>query len=229
MISNRNLFSHRIGLATAIRLAIVAPIVALSPPVLADSVTYAYTATVTVATGSFAGDAGDTVSGLFTFNTGNATQSFPSVNYYHSASTTAGTLVPEVFTSTAVVNGVTVYSTDTVGNSNMATFYPPSSATFTAMEQTYTNTANSIYDYSNLNMIGPASTAADGLPVFSAQTQGGGVFYLGASSSQSPITNALDFTLTSLTPVPLPASVWLLVPGFVGLGWSVRRRKIAQV
>jgi len=62
---------------------------------------------------------------------------------------------------------------------------------------------------------------ANGLPVFSNSSASSG--YLLASAGKAGITGQLDYTITSLAPVPLPATAWLLLSALGGLGLLVRR------
>jgi hypothetical protein len=64
--------------------------------------------------------------------------------------------------------------------------------------------------------------SSDGLPVFSGATTSTGDEFVTEGGS---INGVVKYNITSLTAVPLPASVWLMLSGLVGVGVMARKRR----
>jgi hypothetical protein len=81
------------------------------------------------------------------------------------------------------------------------------------------DTASGTFTQSYFNLKGGSGSAApftsSGLPVLANATSPTGELW---SATSGTVTGTLNYTLTSLTPVPLPGDAWLLVGG-LGLWW----------
>jgi hypothetical protein len=68
---------------------------------------------------------------------------------------------------------------------------------------------------------GAATFDSNGLPILgNVVAQSDGLY----TASNGVTTGELLYNITSLTPVPLPASLWLLLSAFGGLGFALSRR-----
>lgn len=199
----------------------------------ATAVTYDFTGTVTAASGIYA-SAGTTVTGTYTFDVSaaNPSQSSGTVGdtsnpwisgAYGGAvfsSTTPGSLV---FATTLDSGGVS-YSVTSPGSSGSDSFLAglPNTDDYAAEDIEYA--AARTYVFSRIDLVGnSAATApfdADGLPVLSKAITNTGTLYSEVSGAPN---GELVYTITSLTPVPLPASVWLLLSALGGMGLLAQR------
>ncbi len=201
----------------------------------ADAVTYEFTGTVTSATGDYA-SAGPTISGTYIIDVGAGIPSqsalpvsFESIWFISAyGGTTYGTAprAALVFGLTLSSGGVT-YS-NIVPNSlgSLSSVEGSPQASDEAMPTSFLAVNVAAVD-ENSNIVGSFSLAggtganapfdANGLPIFANATGG-------AIGALSHATGVLEYTITSLTPVPLPAAAWLLLSGLGGLGTLVRRR-----
>jgi hypothetical protein len=203
----------------------------------ATAVTYDFTGNVTGASGIYA-SAGATVTGTYTIDVGagNASQSvlpvsFSSVWYSQAyGGTVYGPPTPSslVFASTLSSGGVTYGNTtpssagsdsSVEGNASSGTL--PNS--YVAEDVEYSNSNDYVESYFRLygGTGAGAPFDASGLPVFSNATSNSGAL----TSDNLGLVSQLTYTITSLAPVPLPASAWLLLSGLVGVGVMARKRR----
>ena len=207
----------------------------LSAPLaaIASSVTYEFIGVVTSATGADSSiAAGTTISGTYVFNFGNAvaaqssgTVGSPTSDWFSVAQSGSyyGLPTPSayVFSSTAHVGNIS-YSTSAPAayqNSTVIEGYG-SGTIFNANEQEYSNyntgTSSGIYIAGS-----PTPYSINGLPVLYSGANTIGSF----SSTSNGNLSQVKYTLTSLTPVPLPSTAWLLLSSLGGLGIIGIRRK----
>ncbi len=220
--------SNKIGFLIAASL-IAAPIAAN-----AASVTYDFTGTVTSATGVYS-SAGSTISGAITINFGaaNPSQSSGTVGsssatwnasayggtYYGGATPTA-----LVFSWSLASGGISLGSSSpsSAGSSSSVLGYPATAGSaWLAEDAEWSSGSSDIYN--QIALFGTSSVApynSNGLPVLgNAASQSNEL----VDSVNSSNVGVLNYTITSLTPVPLPATAWLLLSGLAGLGAVVRR------
>jgi hypothetical protein len=210
----------------------------IGAPVMAqaNTVTYDFAGTVTSATGVYS-SAGSTVSGAITINFGaaNPSQSSGTVGstsaawtaqadggtYYGGATPTA-----LVFSWSLKSGAISVASSSpsSAGSASAVLGYPPTGGSLWEAEDAEWSSGSS-YIANVIALFGTSAIApynSNGLPILVGSTP---------SESNSLTDNIngtgvgnLDYTITSLTPVPLPASAWLMLSGAVGFGAMVRRR-----
>jgi hypothetical protein len=207
----------------------------------ATAVTYDFTGNVTGASGIYA-SAGATVTGTYTIDVGagNPSQSVLPVsfssNWYSQAlgGTAYGGPTPSslVFASTLSSGGVTYSNTtpSSAGSDSLVEGFVDRGSgtlpnTYFADDAESSNSNNSVQ--SDFRLYGgtgaDAPFDASGLPVFSNATSNSGTL----ESDNLGLVSQLTYTITSLAPVPLPASAWLLLSGLVGVGVMARKRRIA--
>jgi len=206
-----------------------------SPAAFAGSVTYEFTGTVTSSTGSYGSIAsGTSVTGTYTINVGNgiAGQSLLPVsltsNWYSQEQSGSSFSLPSngayVFSSTATV-GTASYSTSTTPGTYNSTTYVygyNGGASYEGFEENYSTATSATESFFNLSNSSGNPYSSSGLPVFAAATTGSGEFEL---ISGGATTGSINYNITALTPVPLPAAAWLLLSGLGGLGLFGRPRK----
>ena len=195
----------------------------------ASTVTFDFTGTVTKATGIYA-SAGATVTGTFSINTDARILAFSSGTVGSTAAPWLARAQGGAFyilpTLSALVTGSTLTSggvsfSDTApssfGNDDIVEAFanstgPPNSYLFE--DQSFSDSSTWQEGYFQLNGGTGASAPydANGLPLFANATIRNG-------SLISSTGSRIDYTITSMTPVPLPASAWLLLSalGFLRL------------
>jgi hypothetical protein len=222
-----------------------AAIVALPVMAHAGSVTYEFTGTVTSATGIYS-SAGSTVSGtiIIDFGAANPAQSSGTIGSvaagqwyqqayggsYYNLPTPAGM----VFSSTIKTGGVS-YSDSTYanfggGSSVTGHVYPSGAAgdaEWFANNTQLLSSTSFIQDAFDIGAVGTLIPFdANGLPIYgNANNSRTGSLVDISNSTNGTVAGQLNYTVNSLTAVPLPASVWLMLSGCVGLGVVVRHRK----
>ncbi len=211
---------------------IAAALLAAPLAVNAASVMYEFTGTITSATGIYA-SAGPTVTGTYTIDVAAEIPSqslLPiSITSTWISEANGGSVYEKptpsalVFASTLNSGGVT-YSNSTPGSTGSDSFVEGSVGIpneYIAGDQEYSGPGT--YVYSQFILYGSSGSTpwdVNGLPVFSNASGGNaGELYSNGSSSE------LLYTITSMTPVPLPAALWLMLSGIAGLGAFVRNRR----
>ena len=206
----------------------------VAAPCLANAVTYAYSGIVDKSSGVYS-SAGTTVSGTITINYSAAIPSqstgtigSTSADWYAESYGGSGEALPAppalVFTSTLDSGGVSystgspsvyVLTSDSIhGSSDGAAFSAENQENSTIHSYVQNaillegNSAHPVWDSS-------------GLPSF-ANVTGQNSYLLKVDDGVA--TSGLVYTITSLTPVPLPASMWLLLGGIGGLGVPFGRK-----
>jgi hypothetical protein len=220
----------------------------------ASTLTYTFTGIVTNVQGSFTTQAaiGDTITGTYTFDYAAAIPSqssgtpgdgsppngpgWQSYSNYAGGSFPAGASLSDnlVFTSTAQVVGTTVsYATTAPGPGNNigshAVGFDNGGSEFAASE--IANQATGLTNSSfGIGGITPGQVFdANGGPVLPASLpygSGSGDFQVQVGA----IDSVISYDITSISPpspVPLPASAWLMLSGIIGLGVMTRRRRTA--
>lgn len=210
----------------------------------ADTITYDFTGIVTSATGDYTNvPIGATVTGTYTFDLGNANppQSlFPislSSNWYAEEYTGSdyGTAPSSAYVFT-----------DMASSSDFAHSSPAPGG---YVSETYVQgyVANSSYEYSGFNLQRPTSDTntyaqsyfilglggtasspqwgSNGLPLPIVSGNSSNVGAVQAVTNDN-LTASLEYEITSLTPVPLPAAAWLLLSGLGALGFFARKRQL---
>jgi hypothetical protein len=205
----------------------------IAAPVIAhaDSITYDFTGIVTNSGGDYSSVAiGSLISGTLTLNFANA-DGDSTRNYGVVGSTASGWSVGTignppaamVVSSTANVDGISYVSQAPIGNSY--SFIEGSGGTgayFQAGE--YVNTLSQPNTESSIELYGSGSASAyssAGLPI----NVGGGTGFFAIVTNG--INSEVVYNISSLSPVPLPASVWLMLSGLVGVGAMARKRRAA--
>lgn len=218
----------------------------ITAPVItrADSVTYDFAGTVTSASGVYS-SAASTVSGTFTVDyraaiPSQSTGTVGSTSGLWSAASSGGsyygTATPAqfVFSSKLSSGGISyafapssVYSYSQInGNNDLL----QNSGNWDAHAGVYTNGPNS-YLENDIALVSNTSVPfdANGLPVFSNVTSQQNELL--DVVNDGVVAGQLQYTITSLSvassPVPLPASAWLLLSGGVGIGTMIRKRRTA--
>lgn len=209
----------------------------------ASTLTYTFTGVVTSASGTFAtydgaSVIGDAVKGTYIFNYGAAIPSqssggTPGSSGWNSVSEFPGNFPSGgslsallVFTSTAQVVGT---------NISYATFLPGTG--FDIGSNAGGNNGNLFQatEIANQASGGTQSTFdtdaydSNGGPVYPTSSPPGSAFgHFAVTTGGS--TNVLSYDITSISPpspVPLPASAWLMLSGVIGLGAMARKRRTA--
>jgi len=214
-------------------------LVLLAEPVgaIADSVTYDFTGTVFISAGIYSSAAvGSTITGTFTIDIANGIPSqsrlpVSTSSYWYSQEMTGSFwgLPPSnayVFSSTAQ-DGSVSYQTDSTAlayNSQSIAQDNCGGGTSGCEYNGYESDSASIgiLTFSQINLFGTLNTI-DGLPVLSGPLNATGHF---GTANGDGVDNELWYNLTSIaptTPVPLPATVWLLLSALGGLGAMGRR------
>jgi hypothetical protein len=201
-----------------------------SPAAFAASVTYDFTGTTTFASGDYSSIAfGTTITGTYTINVANGVPSQSSLPVLltsdWSSNEHSGTFfgIPSnsayVFSSTANV-GAFSYQTSAVPGAYSSQSYVEGYNSGTSYQGFEEQAPNSSYGASYFNLYNSSGNvySKDGLPVFSGATTGAGYFVTGGGSF-------VNYNITSLTAVPLPASAWLLLSALVGVGVMARKRR----
>lgn len=208
--------------------------------------TYAFTGIVTNAQGTFATFNGQsvlgyTVTGTYTFNYGAAIPSqssgTPGSNAWNSHSDFPGNFPPGgslvdllVFTSTAQVVGTNIsYATTPPSGTgyNIGSYATGNGGGtgFQASEQA--NQANGGDTQSTFGLGGTNVLSvydSNGGPVYPPALQpGSGSGNFGVATGVD--TGVINYNITSISAVPLPASGWLVMSALSGLGVMTRRRK----
>jgi hypothetical protein len=212
---------------------VVAPVMAH-----ASSVTYDFTGTVYSGNGNLVGT---TVTGTYTFDYSNAISDQSSGTIGSASGWSSEAIggsgensplpVPAglVFSSTAQDGQVSYvsaapssYQSGSAINGNSQT----GSYSFGAVEQQIASSGASTASGMGITSSGTAPWSSDGLPLFVANSSGTGYFDILNSSGAGTI---VDYTITSLTPapVPLPATAWLMLSGLGGLGTFARKKLVA--
>ena len=176
----------------------------------ADAVTYDLTGIVTGATGIYS-SAGSTVTGTFTINVGVGVGTSPTPSFSSPWSSNSGGAYPPVVVSTLESGSVTFSDAGSYFSVNGVGGFAPSGSNapneYFAVDEEYSGLMpfvdNNFHLFGGTGVNAPFD--AKGLPVFANATGGGyGTLYDywagGFSKGQ------LNYTLTSLTPVPLPAA-----------------------
>jgi hypothetical protein len=210
----------------------------------ASTLTYTFTGVVTSASGAFAtydgvSVIGDAVKGTYIFNYGAAIPSqssgtpgsstWSSVSDFPGNFPSGGSLSALlVFTSTAQVVGT---------NISYATF-PPGTG-FDIGSNAGGNNGNAFSATEQANQANGGDTQSTfetdaydskGGPVYPTSSPLGTAFGHFAVTTGGSTTNVLSYDITSISPpspVPLPASAWLMLSGVIGLGAMARKRRTA--
>jgi hypothetical protein len=211
----------------------------------ADAVTFDFVGTVTYSSGSYSSAAvGSMLTGAYTFNFANenpaqSSGTIGTINFISGWSSQAfggteyGNALPTglVFSTTLSGSGFS-YSTPTIGDYGVSSL---------VQEQAY-NTGSGgnpyLYGASEMHYFGSSDSSESSLDIEGAVSPSTSSGYPIISLAELPyfvdtavgqlIDNGeLDYTITSLTPVPLPASGWLLLSALGGLGAIARRKRAA--
>jgi hypothetical protein len=210
--------------------------------------TYTFTGVVTLAQGTFAtynGQSvmGDTVTGTYTFNYGAAIPSqssgTPGSNAWNSHSDFLGGTLPPgslvdllVFTSTAQVVGTNIsYATTPptppgpAGNFNIGSNATGNNGTgFQASEQAAQANGGDTQSTFGLGS-NPPVYDSNGGPVYQPSSQpGSGAGNFGVSSGGN--TGVINYNITSITAVPLPAAGWLALSALSAVGAMARKPRM---
>jgi hypothetical protein len=210
----------------------------------ADAVTYDFVGTVINSGGSYSSAAiGSTVTGTYTFNFANENpaQSSGTIGMINDISgwssqafggTEYGNALPTglVFSSTLSGSGVS-YSTPAIGD------YGVSSSVQERAYNTGSGGEPYLYNASELHYFSSSDPSSSSLYIDGAVPPDTINGYPALSLVDLPFVDTvtgevdddglLDFTITSLTPVPVPATIWLLLSAMGGLGTLARRCKLA--
>jgi hypothetical protein len=215
-----------------------------APMADAASLTYTFTGVVTNAQGSFAtynGQSviGDTVTGTYVFNYDAAiplqSSGTPGSNAWNSHSDFLGTFPPGgslgdllVFISTAQVVGTNIsYATTPPSGTgfNIGSYATGNGGTgFQASEQANQANAGDTQSTFGLGSIPPVYDSSGG-PVYQPSSQpgsGSGNFGVAAGGD----TGVINYNITSISPVPLPAAGWLTMTMLGAVGVMARKRRI---
>lgn len=213
----------------------------------ATPVSFNFTGTTSsVSTGIYSGIApGTPVSGTITID---YAQAIPSEGVGTVGTPTAGTInawqsqsnggsdlgsppvYAVVFRETVIVGAnIAIYQTDPVNGFHVESGIEGSSGTFTAVEAVYTSVSPQFGGQSLFQLLAGAGPQdaydSNGLPNFAHAS--GGIGYFSVFTGDPSTTGTVQYVITSVTAVPLPASVWLLLSGLVGVGAMARKRRAA--
>jgi hypothetical protein len=206
-----------------------------SPAAFAASVTYDFTGTVTYASGSYASTDGTTITGTYTINVANGVPSQSALpvsltSLWYSQENSGTDYSPPipsnsayVFSSTAKVGAFSYQTSAIPGAFNSISYVQGYPTDYLGAEQQNPTSSSYGTSYFQLNNSSGNPYSIAGLPVFSGATTGSGYF----ETTGGSINGAVDYNITSLTAVPLPASAWLLLSGLVGVGAMARKRRAA--
>lgn len=228
-------------LRSAKRAALLLAVCWCGPYAHAEMVTYDFTGVVTSATGAYSSLAvGSEVTGTYTLDFSNAssTQGYGTVGSYTSpwnaeafGGTNVGLSDPAgyVFMSTAAAGGFSyktaavpgAYEDNTSINSDAST-YDFSASETECPTSSFSSCSDSGFE---LESGGRETYTSNGLPIFAVANAGTGTYGYFEVSGIDNSGSEVEYNLTSLTPVPLPAGAWLMLSGLGGLGAFVRRRK----
>jgi len=216
----------------------------------AASITYDFTGTISSVSGTYSagGNAvGSAVTGTFTIDfaaenslqssgtIGSMTSAWASETYGGQNFNNAPLPTASVFTMTIDSAGNS-YDTGPIGAEGYGSFingYVAGASNsineYVGVEQQFIS-ADGSYVKTLLNLDGGIGTNAgsfpydaNGLPVFSNAIDSTGEIVTNVAGAGVG-GGALEFNIQSITPVPLPATVWLMLSGVVGLGVLTRRR-----
>jgi len=200
-----------------------APIAATAEPV-----TYAFTGTVTSAAGSYSGDTG-AVTGTITINIANANpgqstlpvsliSTWVAEEYTGSAfgTTPSGAYV---FSDTVSLGSVQIYSTPGPGAYEAISFVDNVSG-YEAAEVQHSTSSSAVGSQVHLDDGYTSAGVPIGFPLNAGNLDDSG-------SVESTDGSQLSYTITSLTPIPLPAATWLMFSGLVCVGALARKRHTA--
>ena len=212
-------------------------ILALFGPTLAKADTFAFTGTVTSASGSFSAALGDTVTGTYFINYGAAiaeqssgvpgTSSWVSTSDYFNGDFPTDGSGLLVFTSTAQVLGTSItYATELPDPGfNVGAFVQGSASGSTAiasLEQANQASGGSTQSFFEIGAPDPVFDAS-GAPLLTASAFGIGDFAIVKGGTN---TDSISYSITSIQPastVPLPASLWLMLSGLFGFAAIARK------
>ncbi len=222
--------------ATKVALLVAAIFVAVPIAANADSVTYDFTGTVTSTTGLFYGSiaTGTTVFGTYTINISNAVSNQSTLpvstaafwNADEGSGAIFGIPTPNsayVFSSTANVGAYSYRTNPVPGAYASASYVTGNDASYMNAEEEQCPDAQDCTE-SNFSLSGSNVYSPSGLPVYSASLAlAKGMIY----SENAGNTSTVYYNVTSLTPVPIPTSAWLMAGGLGVLGTWVRKRRAA--
>jgi len=220
---------------------IVAALIAAPIATNAASVTYDYTGTVSSASGVYS-SAGSTVSGTITINftaanlsqssgaVGSSSAAWDAIAYggtYYGPATPAALVFSWNLTSGGVSLGSS--SPSSAGSDSYVYGYPAISGSVSSWGASDIEFLSGTSSIDNQIALFGTSTVApygysNGLPVLGSATSQGDELIDTVNSSN---VGVLNYTITSLTPVPLPASALLIVSGLSGLGTFARKKRAA--
>jgi hypothetical protein len=206
---------------TNLRPMLLACAVFTCPPVFAQTATYDFTGTVTSASGDYGsvdGTTPDTVTGTLTIDVGAAASG--SVGLYGSSSGeivgSTSPSIPFVYSSTVMVGGFSFSS------------YDPTGALSTE-QANYSNGATDSY----LNLVpvsGQSVYQSNGLLNPAGVSLGPDAFTYGQFTTNTnllPDAGSVTYDITTLTPVPLPPNLVLMLSGIVFVSWLTLRHRRA--
>jgi hypothetical protein len=206
----------------------------------ASTVTYDFTGTINSATGTYSA-AGSTVSGTIAIDLAAANPSQSS----GTLGSTSATWNEEVYGGSEFGTPVPTAPVYNISINSGAVSYssaPASALSQTSVSGSFVNgvpsewiaeevevssesESGNTFIQNGLGLVGAASPVpwgSNGLPILGNATGQSNYLwdYVGGTE-----VGALSYTITSLTPVPLPTTAWLMLSGMVGLGAMARRRK----
>ena len=204
----------------------------LTPPISAEaaSITYDFTGSVIQATGIYSDVAiGTTASGTYTFDLANAFPADSSGTISPTSESWIREAIGGTIFGTPAPSNYVFFSTGRAGSATYTTAAPGAYESFSNVgggsggqswqaqeEQNPTN--GPYYTTSSVSLFNVnGAYSSDGLPI-GPGSSGLGYFFSGSDSNQSFLT----YRLTSLTPTPLPTTVWLMLSGLTVL-WLTRR------
>ena len=209
----------------------------LTPPIAAEaaSITYDFTGSVIQATGIYSDVAiGTTASGTYTIDLANAlpadssgTVGSTSAPWFREASggTISGTPAPSnyVFFSTGRAGSATYTTAAPGAYESFSNVFGGSGGQSWQAQEEQNPTSGAYYTTSSVSLFNVnGAYSSDGLPIWPGSS-GLGYFFSGSDSNQSFLT----YRITSLTPTPLPATVWSMLSGLIVL-WLTSRELTAK-